>query len=83
MKKSINLALIVLILTYGCSQKSATQDPTVIVSGKIINLESEEVTLFQDGEIASVKIDDEGNFKLKFEGDDVSSYSLFSERTPI
>jgi len=81
MKKPINLALIVLILKYGCSQKSATQDPTVIVSGKIINLESEEVTLFQDGEIASVKIDDEGNFKLKFEGDDGSSYSLFSERT--
>ncbi|GEO22158.1 hypothetical protein CQA01_26920 [Cyclobacterium qasimii] len=66
---------------YGCSQKQAPQDPTVIVSGKIINLESEEVTLFHDGEIANGKIDGEGNFKLKFEGDEGLVYSLFSGRT--
>ncbi|GAB3009571.1 hypothetical protein GCM10027284_29990 [Cyclobacterium sediminis] len=72
-----------MIILYGCSQKEAHQDPTIIVSGKIVNLESEEVTLFQHAEIASVKIDDEGNFKLKFEGDDGSRYSLSSGGTQL
>lgn len=83
MSNPINFPLILMIILYGCSQKEAHQDPTIIVSGKIVNLESEEVTLFQHAEIASVKIDEKGNFKLKFEGDDGSRYSLSSGGTQL
>jgi len=81
MKNLFNSSLIILILAFGCSQKSEPQDPTIIIAGKIENLESEDITLFQDGDIASSKLDEEGNFKLLFEGDEASRYILYSGRT--
>ncbi|WP_373524468.1 TlpA family protein disulfide reductase [Aquiflexum sp.] len=81
MKKLINSSLIILILAFSCSQKSEPQDPTIIVSGKIENLETEDIAIYQDGDIAGGKIDEDGNFKLVFEGDESSSYSLYYGRT--
>ncbi|WP_228527838.1 TlpA disulfide reductase family protein [Pararhodonellum marinum] len=81
MKKLLNFSLIILILSYSCAQKSEPQDPTIIISGKITNLDEQEITLFQEGDIANSKVDEDGNFKLVFEGDEPSSYSLYSGRT--
>ncbi|WP_373497504.1 TlpA family protein disulfide reductase [Aquiflexum sp.] len=81
MKKLINSSLIILILAFSCSQKSEPQDPTIIVSGKIENLEAENISIFQNGDIASGKLDDEGNFKLVFEGDESLIYTIYSGRT--
>ena len=74
MKKHFKFALVFLILSYGCSQKSEPFNSTVTVSGKIENSGSEEISLFQEGDIASGKIDAEGNFKLVFDGDEGSNY---------
>ncbi|SMD44464.1 protein of unknown function [Aquiflexum balticum DSM 16537] len=81
MKKLVKITLVILFFSFSCSQKSEPQDPTIIVSGKIENLESEDIALFQDEDIASTKLDDAGNFKLEFEGDEASRYILYSGRT--
>jgi thiol-disulfide isomerase/thioredoxin len=81
MKKLVKLTLVVLFFSFSCSQKSEPQDPTIIVSGKIENLESADIALYQEGDIANSKLDEEGNFKLEFEGDEALSYILYSGRT--
>lgn len=81
MIKTIKIALLILILSYGCTHKNNPQDQTIKISGKITNLESDEITLFQSGDITSVKTDDEGNFNLVFEGDEGSNYVVYSGRT--
>ena len=82
MKNHLKYALVFLTISFNsCSQKSDTFDSTVIVSGKIENSESEGITLFQDIDIASGKIDAEGNFKLVFDGNEGSNYTLESGRT--
>ncbi len=81
MKTYINFVLVFLILSYSCSQKTETADPTIIVSGNIKNLDSDEIGLFHDGDIASGKVDDEGNFKLVFDGDEGSFFTLYSGNT--
>ncbi|MFD2036125.1 TlpA family protein disulfide reductase [Belliella marina] len=80
MKKSINIALILMILGFGCSQKSEPKDPTVIVAGKIENEDSKEVRLYLDQEIATTEMDDEGNFSLSFEGEESAGYMLIAGR---
>lgn len=82
MKKYLTFALFLIMLSInGCSKKSESLNSTVIVSGKIENSGSEDITLFQDVNIASGKIDAEGNFILVFDGDEGSNYTLELGRT--
>jgi thiol-disulfide isomerase/thioredoxin len=81
MKNYLKFALVILILSNGCSKKSESFNSTVIVLGKIENIELEDITLYQEGDVACGKIDAEGNFKLVFDGDEGSNYTLELGRT--
>ncbi|MCH7403203.1 redoxin family protein [Belliella kenyensis] len=79
MKTKSLLLIVFAVFAFGCKEENAF-NPKVIIAGNLSNLDTEEIKLYLDEEIASSNLADDGSFHLSFDADKFENYMLIIGR---
>lgn len=73
MKQSSLLILLATLVILSCSQPEQF-NPTVIISGKLLNSDTKGITVYLEQEIATTSLSEDGSFNIRFDAEESEYY---------
>ncbi len=73
MKKHSLLLMAMVIMLFSCGQEEIF-NPKIIIAGKLANADTKEIRIYQQQEIATTAIADDGSFQVSFDAEEAENY---------